>query len=296
MLESGLNSVLLRQNDAMGLLGGIVAAAAIGALNVGVAAVVGRMIWPLVHHRVVARRVLGWIGITLWLGLVGVWNLGAAHYRDAKVSGIANPEVAALQMMSGGLDSIYSWALLIAGVVFALLAALAGYRMDDPYPGYGRVSRRHDERCQAYAEDVEAATDDLTEIRDSAVEEALSVKSELESQLAERDRIAAARSAFVRRFAEFGDHLEVIANALIQEYRTANLAARSAPPPETFSAPWSLRRSELPPRPTVNVTEADVKKAEGALDVAVAGISAAFDEAIAKFEPLDELKKRLGDA
>jgi hypothetical protein len=295
-LETGLNSVLLRQNDAMGLLGGVIAAAAIGALNVGVAAVVGRMVWPLTQHRSPAKKTLGWIGVALWLALVVTWNWGAAHYRDAKVSGVASPEVEALHLMFGSLDSIYSWALLLAGIVFAAMAALSGFRMDDPYPGYGGVSRRHDDRCQIYAEDVETATDQLTGIRDEAIDEALSVRSELDRQQSERGQILAARAAFVRRFDEFGGQLEVIANALLQEYRTANLTARSSEAPETFYARWSLPRSTVPPPPIVAVNETDIRAAEAALDVAVTEMSAAFDEGVQRFEPLETLKLRLVDA
>lgn len=293
--ETGLNALLLRQNDAMGYLGGVVAAGAIGALNVGLAAVVGRHIWPLTLHRRPATRILGWTLTTAWMAVVAVWNIGAAHYRDAKVSGVDAPEIQALAMMGGGFDSIYSWGLLIAGVVFAGTAALSGFRMDDPYPGYGRVARRHDERCQAYADDVADATDELRDIRDEAVDEAVSVREGLESQYAERGQILAARANFVRRFGEFSEQLEMIANGLLQEYRTANLTARSTPAPETFLAAWSLQRSVLPSAPPSTVTDGDIKTAERALDDAIRGVSDAFDEAITQFEPLDRLKQRLAD-
>lgn len=295
-IETALNALLLRQNDAMGYLGGVVAAGVVGALNVGLAAVVGRHIWPLTVHKKTATKALGWVFTAFWMLIVGVWNLGAAHYRDAKVSGVENPEVQALAMMTGGLDSIYSWGLLIAGILFAGIAALSGFRMDDPYPGYGRVSRRHEERCRAYADDVADATEDLKDIRDEAVDEAASVRDGLEAQHAERGQILAARLDFARRFGEFSNQLEVIANGLLQDYRTANLAARSTPAPDTFLTAWTLPKSVLPPPPPSTVSDADIKAAEAALDDAISSVSAAFDDAITRFEPLDELKRKLSDA
>lgn len=295
-LETALNAVLLRQNDAMGFLGGVVAAAAIGAINVGVGGVIGRMIWPLTQHRASSQKMLGWGVIAVWLCFVAAWNWGAAHYRDAKVAGVAAPEIEALSMMSGGLDSIYSWALLVAGIIFAAMAALSAFRMDDPYPGYGLVARRHDERCDSYADDVEDATTTLKAVRDEAIEEALSVRAELDRQQAERGQILSARAAFVRRFEEFSEQLETIANALLQDYRTANRAARSTPAPDTFSTRWQLHRSTLPSAPPVVVNEGDLKAAEAALDTTTSEISAAFDRAIEQFEPLDRLKQRLEDA
>lgn len=294
-VETLLNALLLRQNDDMGYLGGALAAGIIGALNVGLAGFVGRLVWPLTVHRSASKRVIGWVLTGAWIFVVFIWNWAAGHYRDAKVLGLENPESQALAMLSGNLDSLYSWGLLLAGFMFAISAALAGFRMDDPYPGYGPIARRHEDRCKAYASDVADAAEDLKEIRDNRIEEAAAVRDELDSQFAERGQILAARAAFSRRFGEFGDQLSVIANALLQDYRTANIAARQSPAPETFSMAWVLPKSVLPEPPVATVTDADIRAAEQALDSAVAEISRAFDDAITRFEPLDQLKRRLAD-
>lgn len=295
-VETALNSVLLKQNDSMGLLGGIAAAAAIGALNIFVAAMVGIFVWPLTQHRAASRRLLGWVGLSLWLAFVGVWNWGAAHYRDAKTAGLPNPEIEALGLMMGGLDSIYSWALLVAGCGFAVMAAVSAFRMDDPYPGYGRVYRRHEDRCDSYADQVEVATHELKDIRDEALEEASAVRDQLGVQQAERGQILAARGAFARRFAQFGDQLEVIGNALLQDYRTANLSARTTDAPSTFLTRWAMSKSELPPPPVISVSDDDIRAAETALTSASDRISDAFREGVRKFESLEALKRKLEHA
>ena len=295
LFETAMNSFLLRLNDSMGFLGGVVAAGTVGAINVLVAAVVGRQVWPLTPLRKPVVRILGWLGIALWVVFLLIWNLLAAHYRDAKSLGIPSPERHALEMMGGGLDSIYSWGLLIAGIIFAVVAAQAGYRMDDPYPRYGEVTRRHNARCEEYAEEVQEASEELLGIRNDAVGEAISVRTALEQQLAERTQILAARDAFGRRYDEFGAQLEQTTNALLQEYRSANLAARSAPAPPHFNAHWVLPRAALPPASTTPVNMAAIDAAEAAVERAVAEITSAFDTAITSFEPLDSLKKRLAD-
>ena len=295
LFETAMNAFLLRLNDSMGYLGGIVAAATVGAINVLAAAFVGRQVCPRTNLRKPLDRAIAWIGVTLWVCLMLWWNLLAAHYRDAKSLGLPNPEKQALGMMGMGLESIYSWGLLFAGIIFAVTAARAGYRMDDPYPGYGDVTRRHNARCEDYANEVADATDDLTEIRDEAIEGATSVQEELGRQLGERQQILAARSAFSRRFDEFGTQIEQIANALLQDYRTANLAARTEPPPKHFTTRWTLPRSVLPAAPVFSVTDAEIRAAEASLKKAVAEITDAFTAAIDRFEPLDALKKRLTD-
>lgn len=295
VLETAMNAFLLRQNDSMGYLGGVVAAATVGAINILGSAYAGRQIWPRTHLKDRAKSLLAWGGVVVWLTLVFFWNLLAAYFRDAKSAGLDQPEQAALQMFGQSLDSIYSYGLLIAGLIFAFSAASAAYKMDDPYPGYGGVTRRHNERCEDYAAEVEAATEEMTAIRDEAIDEAASVRRELERQLAERTQIESARGTYLKRFEEFTAQLELLGNNLLQEYRSANLAARQSRAPAHFSHRWQIRRLDFPPPPRVEVSPADVKIAEESLEGTIAQVAAAFDQTIERFEPLDELKRRLGD-
>jgi len=295
LMETVANSMLLRLNDSMGYLGGVVAAAIVGAINVFVAAFVGRQIWPWVNRREPGARIAGWVGVTIWALATLSWNLLAAYYRDAKSLGLADPENAALSLFGSGLHSIYSYGLLIAGIIFAITAAFAGYRMDDPFPGYGPVSRRHAKRCEDYLTEVEDATDELTAIRDEAVGEATDVRMELGRQLTQRQQILTHRDAFRRRSEEYAEHLEATANALLQEYRTANRASRTTEAPARFDFAWSLPRTPLPHAPGVDIPKSAIDAAEADLEATVAEISTAFDEAIDSFEPLDELKKRIAN-
>jgi hypothetical protein len=221
------------------------------------------------------------------------WNWLAAHFRDAKSLGIPEPEKAAITMMGSSLESIYSWGLFVLGIIFALTAARAGYRMDDPFPGYGDVSRRHIERCEDYGEEVRQATDELLEIRDDGIEAATSVRQELERQLAEHNQILVARTAYIRRYDEFGIQLEQIANALLQEYRAANRTSRSTAEPLHFKGSWTLPRVPMTVASNPGIEAEDVRAAEAALEQAVSETITAFNTAIESFEGLDALKQGL---
>ena len=295
VLESGMNTFLLKQNDSMGLLGGAVAAATVGAINILGSAFVGRQVWPRTNLRDPLMRSLAWVGVATWFVLMIIWNLLAAYFRDAKSAGVPNPEQAALEMFGQGLSSIYSWGLLIAGVIFAFSAAIAAYKMDDPYPGYGSVTKRHNQRCEDYADEVAASTDELVGIRDEAIGGATEVRRELERQLGERTQIETARASYLKRFDEFTTQIELIANSLLQDYRASNMAARSEPAPAHFYDRWRIARLDFPSAPRVDVSVAEIKAAEKSLDSAISDITLQFDVAIERFEPLDALKKRLSD-
>lgn len=290
------NAIFLRVNDDLGYLGGIVAAIMVAAVNIGIASAVGYFLWPRTHLRESASRTIAWIGIALWLFIVGIWNLFAAHYRDAKSLGFEDPQSAAGQLLISqpfGLDGIYSWGLFIIGIIAALVAARSAYRMDDPYPGYGDRGRQHRQRCEEYAEEVAKANRALTGVRDDAIGDAQEVKRQLGVQFRERERIEAAYSRFVKRFEQHQDLLEQTANALLSVYRETNRQARTEPAPIYFADRYVLPRHQIEPlhRPTVRAD--DIMEAEGALTECIDEVDAAFRQSVLQFEPLDVLKAKL---
>lgn len=291
--ETVANSLLLRQNDDMGLLGGVIAAATVGAINIGVACFIGRYVWTQLHLKSSPMRSV-FLGVTaLWALFTLIWNLLAAHYRDAKVAGIADPEMAAMNMLSGSPDSIYSWGLFFLGLIFAIVAANAAYRMDDPYPGYGDVSREHKQRCDDYAGEIEDAAADLSDIHDDAITEAADVRRELALQLGDRDRAMNGRNAFAQRYLQFHDEMERACNQLLTIYRDANRKARSSPAPRHFNEAYKLSPVSIPPAPELKITQQEVEKADLVLKQTVERISGVYLDAIKQFETLEALKARL---
>ena len=294
--ETVANSLLLRQNDDMGLLGGVIAAATIGIINIGVACFVGRYVWSNLQQRSSTLRGV-FIGITILWGIFTlIWNLLAAHYRDAKVAGLENPEIAALSLFSGAPDSIYSWGLFFLGIIFAIVADNAAYRMDDPYPGYGAVYKEHQQRCADYAGEIEDAADKLSEIHDDAIGEAADVRRELALQLGGRDRALNGRNAFMQRYLQFHEEMERACNQLLTIYRDANRKARTSDAPKHFDEHFGLPPLSIPPAPELKVTQREVEHADNVLKEAVGKISHVYLEGVTQFETLEALKARLPNA
>lgn len=298
-IESAFNTAFLRVGDELGIIGGFVAAAVVAAVNVFLSALVGRFWWPFLFHRNADQKRLAIAGCTLWgVGLL-VWNLLAGHFRDAKAAGIQNPEGAALQLFVGGplqFDSIYSYGLLLAGIAFAILSATAAYKMDDPYPGYGAIYRRHEDRCAEYADEIELAMEELKQTRDDAIDAANATRDQLGMQFRERGQILAARETHRTRYREHQDYLETVGNALLGHYRAANMKARtdgSVPP--HFNSKWALKRTELPVDPEEPTIDDEVGRAQLALETSITTIASAYRDAIESFEHLDKIKRSLGN-
>lgn len=300
LIESLCNTAFLRVNDDYGLLGGFIAAAVVAGVNIAVSGFVGRYVWPYLVHLRWQWKVAGALATTTWLVAAIAWNLLAGHFRDAKAAGLANPEAASLSLLANNpltFDSIYSYGLLAIGIVFSLLAAGTAFRMQDPYPGYGDVYKRHKDRCEDYADEIEISLAELRETRDVAIAEAQETRDELQKQFRERGRILEARNAHRNRYREHQDYLQSIADALIAEYRAANISARQdGMRPPHFSTPWRLKSSELSINPEESTTENEVLRAQQSLDASIQTVANEYTKAIQRFEHLDKIKETLGDA
>ena len=300
LIESLCNTAFLRVNDDYGLLGGFIAAAVVAGVNIAVSGFVGRYVWPYLIHRRWHWKVTAALATTTWLVAAITWNLLAGHFRDAKAAGLTNPEQASLSLLTNhplAFDSIYSYGILAIGIVFSLVSAGTAFRMQDPYPGYGDVYKRHKDRCEDYADEIELSLEELRATRDEAIAEAQNTRDELQKQFRERGRILEARSSHRNRYREHQDYLQSIADALISEYRAANINARQdGLRPLHFSTPWRLNSSELAANPDEPTAEKEVLQAQQSLEASIQTVANEYTNAIQRFEHLDRIRESLGDA
>ncbi|KPF78329.1 hypothetical protein IP88_04015 [alpha proteobacterium AAP81b] len=291
--ETAANSVLLQKNDDLGLIGGIFAAAAIGFVNVLAAVSVGRLVLPKLQSRSQAGRYAALLGLVVWLLFVVCWNLLAAHYRDAKVAGLQNPEAVALTMMGALPASIYSWGLLILGALCAVVAGRTAYNMDDPCPGYGQVWREHEQRCEDYAGALEEVGSELKEFHEQASGTFDGLRKGLAQQLADQSRAINSRVAFAHKLEQYHAQLEQAGRQLLAIYRDANRAARDPSAPARFEEDFNLPSPHIPLAPQAALSANDVERLDIKLASAQRAVSDAYLEGVRGFETLEALKTRL---
>src|SRR6202030_2887091 len=68
------------------------------------------------------------------------------------------------------LADLNSYYLFAMGLLFGLLAVYKGATFDDPYPGYGTRSRRHEDARQDYSDCHADLFDELADIKNETVE------------------------------------------------------------------------------------------------------------------------------
>lgn len=149
MAESLANAPFFSVRHMLGLAGGLSVSICIAALSVFLAARAGVILRYINHINWYVKALAAAFGLIFGVFLL-TFHLGVGHFRNALAGLIQNvgpgeagrAALAALTQVPFSLMTIESWALVVIGMTFALIALLAGYRARDPYPGHSDVAER----------------------------------------------------------------------------------------------------------------------------------------------------------
>ncbi|NBC19895.1 MAG: hypothetical protein GVY06_02415 [Alphaproteobacteria bacterium] len=180
--EGFFNALLFKDAQAGGLIGGMVVAFGISAVNVLVGVVTGFLGLRYLNHPEKPMKILG--GMVAGAGiLMGLFiNLFIAHFRDAveialqaaqasgSLAGFSMFDIAPGRVVSAmfpnvfGLHSLVAFGLLAIGLTVFAIAVYEGYeRITDRYPGYGRVWRKERLAYEARQQVRHGVRDDLSD-------------------------------------------------------------------------------------------------------------------------------------
>jgi hypothetical protein len=244
LIEAFLNGSFLARGLELGMLGGITQALVIAAVNVSSGFVIGMLAVRNLSHKEPWRRITASVFVCAWLCFVLVFNLAVAHYRAAL--GGDNPSMAehgALQQLTSAplsISEMSGWLLFILGCSFSIIAAFDGWRMDDPYPGYGTHARRRDSVRDEYTVQKLEVSGGLESIRDTALQKMDDLTTEVDVRQEQYRQLQNSQRRTVDLFASHAKYLEQCGNELLSAYRQANRESRSTPEPDHFSTDWQL--------------------------------------------------------
>ena len=161
ILEGCFNALLFKDAQSSGLLGGMMIAFGVSAVNVLFGVVAGFFGLRYLNHPETPMKVVGGViaGVCILMGILV--NFFVAHFRDAvevalhdamaagSLSGFSMFDIAPSAVIGSmfpnifGLDSLIAIGLLLIGLTVFAIAVYEGYdRISDRYPGYGRVWRK----------------------------------------------------------------------------------------------------------------------------------------------------------
>jgi hypothetical protein len=249
LLEAVFNGYFFAQRNALGFLGGALVAVIVSFVNVSWSAVSGYLSRNL-SHVAFLKKIAGLLVFVGWAVFFVCFNLAVAHFRDS-LEGLAWQEAtqrALTKFISSpiGLASIESWLLVAMGVFISVLAFWKGYRLDDPYPDYGRVWRQHEEAREHYAAEFSQAQENLAVMRDEAADELEAAAHGAKASIDDAVEVLFARRGLQAHLTNFLDHCDQSTNRLLSIYRDANRLSRSDAAPKHFSKEFRFERTDAP--------------------------------------------------
>ena len=264
-----------------GLLGGVLIAMALSVVNISLAIVSGNLL-RYVNHRSAGRRLLALTGAAVLYAAFALVTLGAAHYRVA-TNDIAHaqptvtapgaqalpPSLAgdvdqwkaarlAWQRFAAnpvGFDDVFSWILVVLAVVFGIFASYKGYRIDDPYPGYGELAREVKRQRAAYEATKTEYGRLVDQVFDRTFQEQAHLLSEVKSNIEYYQQLVTRTEDERRTFIRGAAELQDACNIVLKRYRQANQRVRESPAPAYFNESVTFGFSLT--KPPAGVAESD---------------------------------------
>lgn len=187
LIEVMTNAYALGETHPSGPVGVVLEIFMFGIANLLTAFLLGNSILRNFNHVKAFRKIIGTLFALPMIVFIIFLNFFLAHYRDA-ISKLSSNELTANEMFAamgklGGnardtllnnpfmLDDFKSYLLLFVGLIASIIAAQKSYELDDPYPGYGKLSREQDELAAYFNDEQTQAFEDLNEVMKEHSEE-----------------------------------------------------------------------------------------------------------------------------
>jgi hypothetical protein len=295
IIDTIMNGYFLSIRDEFGLLGGMLQAIIVAVMNIVLGFIAGWLALPSIIHKSPLRRMGGLVGLSILLSMIFGLNLSFAHYRDLFVLGVASPEQQTLSDVLERpfvLHDVKSVWLGCIGLLFAFASLIDGFKWDDPYPGYGEITRRREARREEYLDRKHCWLELIKEKREQARAEVGEIRRDINIMQGEMLQASIGRRGFTASFFVHVSHLEAAGNQLIDIYREANRRARSTPAPNYFEQQWRLTQTELPIPSEIDQDhlKKQIQGITASLSDALTRIHETHDQTIGEFDRLDHRK------
>jgi len=252
-IEGFVNAFFFAQGLDSGLVGGFFQALILATINFTVPAFLGRLWLPSVNHHHPGRRLIGYVGWLFVIAFMTVSALAIAHYREAMGQAVdehINAAALALQTLQTaplGLTELSSWLLFCISIFFALVGLLDGYKLDDPYPGYGRRHRKAHEAINQYHALVDQLRAEIGGLKEMLLESLEHDVERAKVGVLDFGKLVEDKASCEHRLKLNLSKAENMLQALIDAFRDENKMHRNGVPrPAYFDSPPALQKIELP--------------------------------------------------
>jgi len=230
-------------------------------VNISLAILAGSLL-RYVNHRSTRRKALALTGVAFLYTCFLLVTLAAAHYRVAtndiaqSQPGVATPGAPSLPPQVAadfdqwraarlawqrfarnpvGFDDVFSWILVVLALVFGIFASYKGYRLDDPYPGYGELDRELNVRRTVYETRKAEYCRLVDQVFDRILDEQARLFSDVKANIEYYQQLISKSDEQRRAFLHEAAEIQDACNILLKRYRQTNARARTSPAPYYFN-------------------------------------------------------------
>lgn len=241
MMETFLNAAFFTVSAETAYLNSIMIAFALSFLNIALPFLYGYKILPWINSVKTSQKILGQISFLIAMCLIFGINSLATNLREV----MDNPEIinlgdAATQAISTftlNFTSVLSYFFITIGLVLALFAINKGYNFDDPYPGYGKISRTTENLEQQI---MDRYADLMESLEDAIAEFDKYFHSILDSIATRREKFTNINSLLInlhQKFIASQSQFSSVYISVITDYREINKKYRKTASPAFFNKP-----------------------------------------------------------
>lgn len=316
-VETIVNGQFFGKASEGGLLGGITEAFAFSAINAVLGFFLGFYVTRLCLAPNLIKKAIGVLLCILvplcmlFINLLLAWyraNLTAlaegAVFDSAKAILISSDPALSIGTLGAvqhftvtlvsSLNSLDSILLFALGVLCCIIITIDFWLIDDPFPGFGRLSREYKAKIETYADMKSAILDELSETQQESHKALDEVLNNVSAMSSETETIHEAQNRWRRLYDAHLDHLEDAGRQLLKFYRASNEASRTTDVPLHFNQPWVLKRPPLPEpddgfNKAIEGIQAETKSVQAAHVSCLQRISNAYNGALKEYQSVDEL-------
>jgi hypothetical protein len=257
IVEIFTNAYALGDAHPSGPVGVVLEILMFGIANVGVAFLLGCYVWRYFNHVSSGKKAAALILALPMMSFIVFLNFLLAHYRDA-IAKLAGSDLGAFEIEASMqklgavatssltqnpflLEDFKSYLLLFVGLLASVFATKKSFELDDPYPGYGKITREQEELATAFNFEQ---TDAFSEMNDLVDDYSNQINTQLSFVKNNEDAIKNRQSDKKLLFDKFNNWLsstQSVGEALYAFYREENMRVRkSKKEPKCFNIEYKL--------------------------------------------------------
>tara|TARA_B100000780_G_scaffold74075_2_gene49746 strand:+ start:311 stop:1714 length:1404 start_codon:yes stop_codon:yes gene_type:complete len=242
--EVGVNTSLMSGAISGGTKATIAIAGVIAFINIGASFMFGRIILPNLYHKVRSKVWLGRLGMLFYAPLIIYINFALGVFRslsENKPQSFSSVELENVALLAAWpfdnmTDMTFaSNGLIMIGLLFAIISILDGFHFDEPYPGYGKVSKLAKDSEARFADLKKEGFDLLYAKQNEGNTQITKFKNDREeANKTWANNIDSVQLAF-NEYEDWVKGLTKAGNNLLQHYRSINKSYRTSEVPQYFS-------------------------------------------------------------